>query len=96
MTLSTLISQVEAEGYTLNGNLDERASSLLPNEVWTVAAVLVPTEPPVEKECVFIADYLNWKGSVGGHARLEFGVCVGPHLLHLQFLPRATNAIRKG
>lgn len=85
MTLASLIDQIKAQGYNLNGNLDERSLSLLPNEVWTAAAVLVPNEPPVQEECIFIADYLKQSDAIGGHARVECGVTVGPYFLHLQF-----------
>lgn len=86
MTLSSLIDGIKTQGYTLNGSLDERCLSLLPNEVWTVAAVLIPKEPPVQEECVFVANYLTWEGGVGGYARVECAATVGPYVVPLQFV----------
>ena len=97
MTLDELIGKIEEQGYTLSGkgNIGPLGAS------WVIRAplCLIPSEPPVESECVMIPDVLTrdkfqaegWS-AVKGYARIEgAATTTAIAMVHLRFIPSAVD-----
>lgn len=95
MTLSELVTKIEEQGYVLSGkeNITEK---LMKSDVIVAPLVLIPTEPPVEKDCQMIPDVLVWeefkaKGwlAVKGRSRIEGAATLKPAtVVRLQFVAK--------